>query len=250
MKLYGKVALVTGAGSGIGRAIAERYIAEGANVVAADIDPVRLDALSRAMELAGCTVTTIAGDVSDCASAEAMVDLAIKTFGHLDIVVNNAAVMDEFMPLGEVDNELWRHVLGVNLDGPMYITRRALPGMITQGHGVFVNVASVAGVGGGTAGTAYTTSKHALIGLTRSIAYQYAQKRIRANALCPGGVSTHLQVNNPSHLGFERLQTMLASSVRVATPEEIAHVALFLASDESSFVNGDVLMADGGWTAG
>ncbi len=250
MKLYGKVALVTGAGAGIGRAIAERFIAEGANVVATDINAERLAALSQAVEQAGHDVKTIVGDVSDCDNAEAMVDQAISLFGHLDIVVNNAGIMDAFTPVGDVDNALWRRVLGVNLDGPMYLTRRALPGMLAQGHGVFVNVGSVAGVGGGKAGAAYTASKHALIGLTRNVAFQYAHKHIRANIICAGGVETSIELGNPNPLGFERMQLAAASSVRVAKAEEIANIALFLASDESSLVNGDVIMADGGWTAG
>lgn len=132
----------------------------------------------------------------------------------------------------------------------MFICRKALETMLPSGKGVIVNVASVGGLFGGRAGAAYTVSKHALIGLTRSIAYQYAMKGIRCNVICPGGVATNIQVHNPNPLGYERLQTTLPSAVRMAQPDELARVALFLASDDSSFVNGEVLVADGGWTVG
>lgn len=246
MKLENKVAFITGAGSGIGRAIASLFIQEGAHVVASDVVPDGLNTL--AQELQG--ITPIVGDISDRASAEQMVETAVQTYGRLDIVINNAGIMDEFTSLAELDDALWRRVLGVNLDGPMYICRKALQTMLPQGSGSIVNIASVGGLFGGRAGAAYTTSKHAVIGLTRSIAYQYAKKGIRCNAVCPGGVATNISIRNPDPLGYERLQTTLPMTVRSAQPEELAAVTLFLASDDASFVNGAVLVADGGWTAG
>lgn len=250
MRLENKVVLVTGAASGIGRAITQRFVAEGAKVVATDLYQEGLTTLADELKTTGYEITTVAGDISDKARAEAIVDTALQTYGRLDIVINNAGIMDEFTPLAELEDDLWERVMNVNLNGPMYVSRKALKAMLDQGGGSIVNVASVGGLFGGRAGAAYTSSKHAVIGLTRSIAYQYAQKGIRCNVICPGGVATNIQVRNPSPLGYERLQTTLGMAVRMAQPEELATVALFLASDEASFVNGEVLVADGGWTAG
>lgn len=250
MRLENKVVLVTGAASGIGRAITQRFVAEGAKVVATDLYQEGLTTLANELKTTGYEITTVAGDISDKSRAEAIVDTALQTYGRLDIVINNAGIMDEFTPLAELEDDLWERVMNVNLNGPMYVSRKALKAMLDQGGGSIVNVASVGGLVGGRAGAAYTSSKHAVIGLTRSIAYQYAQKGIRCNVICPGGVATNIQVRNPSPLGYERLQTTLGMAVRMAQPEELATVALFLASDEASFVNGEVLVADGGWTAG
>lgn len=251
MKLAGKVAVVTGAGSGIGREIARLFVQEGAQVVGADINPTGLESLAQEMAAAGQTqLTAITGNIADRADAEAAVDAALKTYGTLDIVVNNAGIMDDFVPLGNLDDALWREVLGVNLDGPMFVSRKALEIMLPKGSGVIVNVSSIGGLFGGRAGVSYTVSKHALIGLTRSIAYHYAKKGIRCNAICPGGVETNISIRQPDPLGYERLQTTLPSAVRTAKADELARVALFLASEESSFVNGEILVADGGWTVG
>jgi NAD(P)-dependent dehydrogenase (short-subunit alcohol dehydrogenase family) len=251
MKLDGKVALVTGAGSGIGRAIVTLFLEEGAQVVGADLYPTGLETLAEETRQAGHTaLTTVTGDVSSRADAENMVNTAVSTYGTIDIVVNNAGIMDEFVPVGAVDDALWQQVLGVNLNGPMYICRKALETMLPREKGVIVNVASVGGLFGGRAGVSYTVSKHGVIGLTRSIAYQYATKGIRCNAIAPGGVATNISVRQPDMLGYERLQTTLGMNVRTGQADELARVALFLASDDSSFVNGEILVADGGWTAG
>lgn len=251
MRLEGRVALVTGAAYGIGRAITELFLTEGAWVVAADIAATGLEALAQETgERAGSALKTVSGDVSARADAERMVDTALEAFGTLDIVVNNAGIMDDFVPVGELEDDLWRKVMGVNLDGPMFICRKALQTMLAKESGVIVNIASVGGLFGGRAGVSYTASKHAVIGLTRSIAFHYAKKGIRCNVVSPGGVATNIGVRNPSPLGMERLQTTLPMATRTAEAGELARVVLFLASDDSSFVNGEVLVADGGWTAG
>ncbi len=251
MKLQGKVALVTGAGSGIGREIAKLFAAEGAQIVAADVVATGLDTLTQEISNIGDTkLKIVIGDVSVRADAEQMVNTALTTYHALDIVVNNAGIMDDFVPVADLEDSLWHKVIGVNLDGPMFICRKALQTMLTNEKGVIVNIASVGGLFGGRSGVSYTTSKHALIGLTRSIAYQYAKKGIRCNAICPGGVATNISIRSPNPLGYERLQTTLPSATRTAEPDELARVALFLASDDASFVNGAILVADGGWTAG
>lgn len=251
MKLEGKVVLVTGGGSGIGRAITHLFIQEGARVVSTDLHANTLETLAGELKEADrASLTTFTGDVSVRADAEKMVDLAVSTYGTLDVVVNNAGIMDNFTPLSEVDDALWEKVLAVNLDGPMYICRRALETMLPRKQGVIVNVSSVGGLFGGRAGASYTVSKHALIGLTRSIAYHYALSGIRCNAICPGGVSTNISIDHPSALGFERVKTTIPMSIRMGESEELARAALFLASDDSSFVNGDIMVVDGGMTAG
>ncbi len=250
MKLQGKVALITGAGSGIGRSIAVLFAAEGASIVACDVFADRLDALASELRSAGQTITTVTGDVSDKASAEGLVDTAVQTYGRLDVVVNNAGIMDEFIPLGDMDDVLWRRVLGVNLDGPMYISRKAIPQMIKQGSGAFVNIASTAAFTGGLAGgSAYHISKHGLLGLTRTVAFHYAPQGIRSNAICPGSIETNIEVRNPHPHSNDRRLAILASNLRTAKPVEIATIALFLASDDSSFINGEALTADAGWTS-
>jgi NAD(P)-dependent dehydrogenase (short-subunit alcohol dehydrogenase family) len=176
-------------------------------------------------------------------------DTLMETYGRLDIVVNNAGIMDEFVPLADLEDTLWQRVMAINLEGPMVICRRALQLMLPQGSGAIINVASIGGLFGGRAGVAYTTSKHALIGLTRSVAYHYAQMGIRCNAIAPGSVETNIEVKQPNMLGYQRLQTTLGMIPRNGQPHELAAAALFLASDEASFVNGAILTVDGGWTA-
>jgi len=250
MRLAGKVAVVTGAGSGIGRAIVKRFVEEGAQVVGGDLNPAGLESLTGEVTGLAGALAGVSGDISDRAAAEQLVETALSAYGTLDIVINNAGIMDEFVPLGSLDDDLWRKVLGVNLDGTMYVTRKALPTLLAKGKGAIVNIASIGGLFGGRSGVSYTVSKHAVIGFTRSVAYHYAMQGIRCNAICPGGVSTNISVRNPDPLGYTRLQTTLGMVVRAAQPEELASTALFLASDEASFVNGEILVADGGWTAG
>ncbi|MCA9884637.1 MAG: glucose 1-dehydrogenase [Anaerolineae bacterium] len=249
MRLEGKVALITGAGSGIGKATAELFAAEGAKVVASDISAPRLADLKKEVEAAGGTIITLVGDVSKREDDEKMVEAAIATYGTIDIVVNNAGIMDDFVPLADLEDSLWERVMGVNLNGPMYIIRKALQTMLEKGSGSIVNVASVGGLFGGRSGVSYTASKHAVIGLTRSVAYHYAKKGIRCNAVCPGGVATNIEIKQPNPLGYERLQTTFPTVTRQADAKELANAILFLASDEASFVNGDIMVVDGGWTS-
>ena len=251
MKLEGKVAVVTGAGSGIGRAIATLFVQEGAKVVATDLVPAGLESLAAELGANGPgSLTTITGDVSKREDAEKMVDVAVSSYGTIDILINNAGIMDNFVPVADIDDALFERVLGVNLWGPMYTMRKALAVMLEKGSGSIVNIASVAGLEGGRGGSSYTASKHGVIGLSMAAAFAYAQKGIRCNVIAPGPVATNIAVPNPNQFGMSRSQLTFATIVRQGQPSELANAALFLASDDASFVNGAVLVVDGGWTAG
>lgn len=250
MKLKDKVAVITGAGSGMGRAMALLFAAEGARVVAADLIPDRVEQVVKDIKTAGGVATGVVANVAQETDVAHMVDTAITTFGRLDILVNNAGIMDRAMPVADATPELWNKVLSVNLNGPFFACHRAVPQMLKQGGGVIINTASVAGLGGGLAGAAYTASKHGLIGLTKNVAQFYATKNIRCNAICPGAVKTQIGMGGEPHAeATQRLMKYAELNPRSGAPEEIAKVALFLASEEASFVNGVALVADGGWTA-
>jgi NAD(P)-dependent dehydrogenase (short-subunit alcohol dehydrogenase family) len=253
MQLVGKVAIVTGAGSGIGRAIALRYAMEGANVVVTDRNATRLAEVVAHIHGREQSVEAVVGDIAERSLGEALVQRAVTTFGRLDILCNNADVMDYMQGVGEVSDDVWRRVLAINLDGPMYTMRSAMPHMLVQGGGSIVNIASTAGIQGGAAGAAYTVSKHGLVGLTRNTAWMYARHRIRCNAICPGGTKTNIAETMPPDLldaaGARRAGEYGALIPEFLEPEEIASLALFLASDESRHINGAIIPADAGWTA-
>ena len=244
MRLDGKVAIVTGADRGIGKATVDRLLSDGARVVAADLGPTGLAGYAN-----DGRVATVLADVSVRADAERIVATAVERFGRLDILVNNAGIMDRFLPVQELTDELWSKVIAVNLTGPMYLARAAMPHLIAS-KGVVVNVSSVGGLFGTRGGAAYVASKHGLIGLTKNIATTYAKDGVRAVAIAPGGVNTGISIGGePSARGFEEIKKTLATNVRMAEPCEIASVIAFLASSDASFVSGEVVVADAGWTA-
>lgn len=251
VKLSGKTALITGAGSGMGRAIAKLFAEEGARIVAVDMNGDTVEAVVSEIKASGGEAVGVSGNVTKQEDINKMVETATSTFGSLDILVNNAGIMDNFLTVGEVTDEVWDRVIAVNLTGPMKLTRAAIHIMDKQETGgVIVNNASVGGLFGTRGGASYVASKHALIGLTKNIAATYGTfNKIRANAIAPGGVNTNIgaTITAPSELGMRAIQG--AGEAPMGEPEQIAKVALFLASEDSSFVNGDVLKADGGWTA-
>ena len=253
MRLSGKVAIVTGAGSGIGRAMATLFASEGAKVVAAEWHPDTLAEVVNEVTSAGGAITGVQGNVADEAACDAMVDAAIRAYGRVDTLCNNAGVMDTNQAVGDLTNEMWERVLGINLNGPMFLSRRVIPVMVAQGSGSIVNTASVAGLGGGAAGAAYTVSKHGLIGLTRNTAFVYGPDGVRCNAIAAGAVSTNIMTSiDQSKMdpkASARYGTWYAAIPAQLQPHDIAALALFLASDESKLINGAVIPADAGWTA-
>lgn len=249
-KLENKVAIVTGAASGMGKAIALLFAQEGAKVVVTDLNSADAEEVADQIRHAGGHALGLKCDVSDEDQVKRMVHGAIHEFGSLDILVNNAGIMDNFMPLEKVTDQLWEKVMAVNVNGPFYASRLAITQMLQQGKGVIINIASVGGVSGSRAGLAYTTSKHALIGMSKNIGFMYAKKGIRCNVIAPGGVHTNIMRDaQPDPEGAALCSSGAGSMPRMGESDEIAKVALFLASDDSSFVNGEVLVADGGWLA-
>lgn len=253
MRLQNKVAVITGAASGMGLAMATLFAAEGAKIVAGDWNGGRLDTAVAQIAAAGGTIVGAQGNIADQATAEALVDLAVASFGRIDILCNNAGIMDYMQGVGELSNDIWRKVLGVNLDGPMFATRHAVPKMIAQGGGSIINTASTAGISGGAAGAAYTVSKHAIVGLTRNTAWMYANQGVRCNAICPGGTKTNIGESMPPDkldaAGGARAGAFAALIPAMLEPIDIAYLALFLASDEARYVNGAIIPADAGWKA-
>lgn len=239
MRLEGKVCVVTGAASGIGRSIARRFHAEGATVVAVDLDEAGLEKLSTKLE----GIETVVCNMAARDQVEALFERE-----RVDVLCNNAGVLDKLTPLCEVDDDLWRKVMSVNVDGPFFASRAAIPKMIEGGGGSIVNTCSAASLSGGRAGGAYTTSKHALLGMTRSIAWYYGPQGIRCNALAPGAIQTKMHMRDIPHTdGMQRYSKYFETIPPAGRAMDVADVALFLACEESRYVNGSVIPVDGGW---
>src|SRR6266567_2647131 len=217
MRFEHQVALVTGAASGIGRALVQRLVAEGAAVVAVDLVEAPLQALVANLRDQGAMITGCPANVASDTDVEAMLSTATSTYGRLDILCNNAGIMDLMTPAAEVPLDLWERVLAVNLHGPFLACRQAIPMFIEQGGGSIVNTASEAGLRGGAAGTAYTVAKHGVVGLTRSIAFHYGEQGIRCNAVCPGAVATAIGMGNgvPNEAGLSRVLPFLKGSANI-----------------------------------
>jgi NAD(P)-dependent dehydrogenase (short-subunit alcohol dehydrogenase family) len=251
MRLAGKVAVITGAASGMGKAIAELYAVEGARVVVSDLRVEAAQAVVANIESKGGTAIAVAANVAKEEDVQGLINTAVEKFGTVDILVNNAGIMDNFMSAASLTDELWDRVFAINTTGPMRTTRKVLPIFMEKKSGVIVNIASAGGLQGSRAGAAYTASKHAVVGFTKNVGFQYAPHGIRCNAIAPGGVNTNIgtSITAPDPFGMERAMVGMQLNPRSGEPEEIAKVALFLASDDASFVNGTVVTADAGWTA-
>ena len=253
MKLDGKVALITGAGSGIGTAIAERFVADGARICITGRRQDKLDEVAHSLP-EGAAVTC-AGDVTKLEDAHRMVVTAVKFAGKLDVLVNNAAIDPGGTTVVDIDPELWHSVLETNLTGPMYLMKAAIPHMIKGGGGSIINIASLGGLRCLPGMPAYCASKAGLIMLTKQVALDFGLAKIRCNVVCPGGTRTEMLENSLAPLKevlgtdldgvFECIASMVPLR-RTAKPEEITGICSYLASDDSTFMTGSVLLLDGG----
>lgn len=242
-RFTGKTVVVTGAGSGIGRATASRVAREGGRVIAVDISRERLDDVKAS--LPDADITIVVGDITDDASVSKIVEAAGDT---VDALANVAGIMDNMTPLHEMSDAVWNRVMNVNVLGAMKLSRAVLPKMLAQHKSSIVNVGSEASLRGSAAGAAYTTSKHAVVGLSKNMAFMYGPSGIRTNVAAPGAVLTNIEARYDSKLGEERVNSVLATIPDAVDGDALAASVTFLLSDDGVNLNGVVLPSDGGWS--
>jgi NAD(P)-dependent dehydrogenase (short-subunit alcohol dehydrogenase family) len=251
MRLADKVCVITGAGSGMGRVAATMFAAQGARVVVADTNEAAADETVAAVTGAGGQAVAVRADVSKEADARAMVDAAISSFGRIDVLYNNAGIMPEAdHSVIDTSVEDWDRVMAVNVRGVFLGCKYAIPKMVEQGSGSVINISSfVAILGCSNPQDAYTASKGAVLALTKSLAVQFAPKGVRTNAICPGPVETPLLMDwLVKDEEAKRIRLARNPTGRFGKPEEIVHMAIYLASDESRWTNGAAMVVDGGIT--
>jgi len=253
-------AIVTGGGSGIGRAIAEALARDGAAVGVVDLLPGGGAQTVESIVTRGGKATFVQADVSQWPEVDAFVGKLVSELGPLGILVNAAGILDGYASPQEMSPALWSRVIAINLTGTFFGCKRALDEMVPAGCGRIINIASVAGISGAGGGPAYVASKHGVVGVTRNLAVACADRGITVNAICPGAIQTGLRVNSTAILGAEApvmrgvggddsLIKAVTPAGRRGTVDEIAATARFLASDDAGYITGHTLVIDGGWTA-
>lgn len=243
--LNGKRVVVTGAASGIGRAAAELLAENGGQLLLVDRDGAKMAALCEELSARNVSVTAL---VSDVLALDLPDKIMQAQAGQVDVLVNSAGILDGFLPTDEMDDETWRRVIDVNVTAPMRLMRAILPGMRQRGGGTIVNISSIAGIRGIGGGSAYISSKHALVGLTRHAAAVYGPDGVRCNAVAPGAIITDLDVSMRTAWAEERIRLQGSLMPTPARASEVASTVLWLASDASANVNGSVVNCDGGWS--
>ena len=246
-KLDGKVALITGAGSGMGRATGLLFVREGARVSVADYVPAGGQKTVGMIREAGGEAIFIEADVSKAADAERMVKKTVDAFGRIDILYNNAGIWGRMAFTAETTEEEWDLIMNINLKGVFLGSKYAIPVMLEQGGGVIINTASTAALVGSPGLPAYSASKAGVVLLTKAMALEYGKRNIRVNCICPGAIHTPMLEASPIPIDTAGQTLPLG---RIGQPDDIAQAALYLASDDSSFVTGQALVVDGGLTAG
>jgi len=262
MSLNGKMAVVTGAGSGIGRGVALMMAARGAAVAAVDIDEASARETAALIAQAGGRALGLRADVSRAEDIDAAVDAAVNSLGPLDVMVNNAGILDGYFNVDEMDLAVWRRVIDIDLTSVFLGCKRALREMLPRGKGRIVNMASVAGLNGTGGGAAYIAAKHGVVGLTRQMAVVYSNRGITVNCVCPGPVLTGLRAHSQALLGpnvpdisqrgiavsDEQVRALIPAGTR-GSVDDVAAAVCFLACDDARYVTGHSLVVDGGWRA-
>ena len=243
-RFAGQTVIVTGAGSGIGRATASRIAREGGRVIAVDVSQERLDEF--VADHSGAQIVSLTADITDDAGVARIVAAAGE---KIDGLANIAGIMDDMTPVGDVSDAVWDRVFRVNVNGTMKLMRAVIPAMLAQGGGSIVNTASEAALRGSAAGVAYTASKHAVAGLTKSSAFMYGPSGIRVNAVAPGPTITNIEASFGSPLGADRIQNAMAIMPDPVEADALAASITFLLSDDGVNVNGIIMASDGGWSA-
>jgi NAD(P)-dependent dehydrogenase (short-subunit alcohol dehydrogenase family) len=249
-RVENKVALITGGGSGIGRATALLFGREGAKVLVADYDPEGGERTAKTIAEAGGTAVFHAADVSDPQAVDALMHKVVETYGRLDCAFNNAGIEGHMAVTPDCTIENWNRVIAINLTGVFLCMKYEIPLMLRHGGGAIVNTASVAGLIGGAGAPAYVAAKHGVAGLTKTAALEFARKGIRVNAVCPGFIHTPMVERALDKGTFSEVQIFAVHPMhRMGKPEEIAEAVLWLCSDASSFVTGLPMPVDGGYVA-
>lgn len=244
----GKIVAVTGAGSGMGKAMVEEFAAAGARVAAFDINEAKVKEVVAGLGEPDQAIA-VAMDVSSEESVDAAVRQVLDWAGRVDVLCNNAGIIDSFRPAHEISIDEWNRNLAVNLTGPFLMARAVIPGMLSRSSGVIINTASIASFSAAGGGTAYTAAKHGVIGLTRQLTFDYGKLGIRVNAICPGATLTGLTMpdSGSETLPDSEPEIMRTPAQRWGQPVEIARLALYLASDDAAFIHGTAMVIDGGW---
>jgi len=252
MRLKNKTVVLTGASSGMGKEMARLFVREGAQVVVVARRQALLEELAEELRNEPGSIAVFSGDVSELAVNEQMIDFAVEKFGKLDVLVNNAGIMDDMGPVGDLQDEMLERVMKVNFYGPVCAIRKAVQVFRQQGNGgSIVNIASV-GAKKTIAGAAYCASKAALTALSQNTAFMYAPDQIRSNVIAPGAIRTDIShsMGRPNLFGYERVHLQVAANPALGEGVDVAKAALFFASDDSAFISGAFLPVDAGWSAG